>query len=181
MHRFMKGILVNGILFFMVAAIVSCSKEAPINTDLPPATEEGKNTFGCYIDGSPFVAKVRFTIGGTTAVSGTFNEETNYLILQGAQETEPDKLEKVVIRAYVLNGEGTYIMKALSDKADGYQDFSGSKCTYYHDLSNLGTVVITYLNPTKNIIAGTFEMELVNPDCYYKTLKITEGRFDFAY
>ncbi len=90
MHRFMKGILVSGILFFMVAAIVSCNKDAPINTDLPPATEEGKNTFGCYIDGSPFVAKVRFTIGGPMAVSAMFDEETNYLTIQGAQETGPD-------------------------------------------------------------------------------------------
>ena len=178
----MKEIFRIGLLLFIVASVLlGCKKNPPVNSDLPAATEEGKNTFGCYIDGSPFVAKVRFTIGGTAAVSGSFNEETNYLILKGVQETEPDKLEKVVIRAYVLNGEGTYIMKALSDKADGYQDFSGSKCTYYHDLSNLGTIVITYLNPTKNIIAGTFEMELVNPDCYYKTLKITEGRFDFAY
>ena len=86
-----------------------------------------------------------------------------------------------MIRAYALNGQGTYKMYAINDGFRGYQDFSGSKCTYYHDLSNLGTIVITYLNPTKNIIAGTFEMELVNPDCYYKTLKITEGRFDFAY
>jgi hypothetical protein len=177
----MKGILVCGILFFMIAAIVSCNKNPPVNTDLPPATEEGKNTFGCYIDGSPFVAKVRFTIGGPIAVSGIFDEETNYLSIQGAQETGPDNLETVKIRAYALNGEGSYFMKASHDEVEGYVDYSGTKCTYYHDLSNLGTVVITYLNPTKNIIAGTFEMELVNPDCYYKTLKITEGRFDFAY
>ena len=177
----MKGILVSGLLFFMVAAIVSCNKDAPVNSDLPPATEEGKNTFGCYIDGSPFVAKVSFTIGGPIAVSGTFNEETNDLILEATRENSEDHLEIIKIRATLYEGEGSYFMRASHDEVEGYIDYSGTKCTYYHDLTKLGTIVITYLNPTKNIIAGTFEMELVNPDCYYKTLKITEGRFDFAY
>jgi hypothetical protein len=177
----MKGILMSGIFFFMVAAIVSCSKDAPVNKDLPPATEEGKNTFGCYIDGSPFVAKVRFTIGGPMAVSGIFDEETNDLKLQATRENSEDHLESIKIRATLYEGEGSYFMRASHDEVEGYVDYSGNKCTYYHDLTNLGTIVITYLNPTKNIIAGTFEMELVNPDCYYKTLKITEGRFDFGY
>jgi len=61
----------------------------------------------------------------------------------------------------------------------------GGRCDYYFQSLpglNLGKLTITYLNEEKNIISGTFYMNLVNNDCEGDSLlKITDGRFDFHY
>ena len=62
----------------------------------------------------------------------------------------------------------------------------GGKCRYYYreypDF-DMGQLTITYLNEEKNIISGTFYMNLVNENCDNgdTLMKITDGRFDFHY
>jgi len=115
------------------------------------------------------------------ALSGNFDEETNYLQMQGAKESEDGGLEIINVRVFVEDGLGTYSMYAINDEFTGYEKYSSLSCTYYYDQGNLGTVRITYLNTTKNIISGIFKMKLINPDCYVEEMIISEGRFDFAY
>lgn len=48
-------------LFLFCFLLIACKKEDPALTpleQLPPLTFEGKNTFGCLIDGGAWVAKV---------------------------------------------------------------------------------------------------------------------------
>jgi hypothetical protein len=54
----------NKIFFFLLSMLAApplammpaCRKHTETPDPLPPATQEGKNTFGCYIDGKPWVA-----------------------------------------------------------------------------------------------------------------------------
>ncbi len=182
-----SSIIKNFILTLSIALCTlplnSCKKdEICDHPSLPCQTHEGKNTFGCLIDGVPFVAKTSFSIGGAVPVSGSFDESTQYLILEGSREDSSEKIETVKIRCYVLSGVGSYSMWVTSSSAQGYTYFNNPNvCTYYHDLDNKGIINISFLDTEKNIISGTFSVTLINPDCTKETLTITEGRFDFGY
>ena len=68
--------------------------------------------------------------------------------------------------------------------SDGYVNWYGERCDYRYlpDMPDHGKLTITYLNTEENIIAGTFYINLYNPDCETDTvMKITDGRFDFRY
>jgi len=170
------------LLIALTAFCFSCKKNKICDTkDLPCQTHEGKNTFGCYINGEPFVAKTSFSIGGAVPVSGSFDENTKLLILQGSREDASEKIESVNFFVYV-NGTGVHTMWANTANYEGYSYFNSSTCTYYHDMINKGTVNISYLDSESNIISGTFNMTLINPDCTSnQTMEITLGRFDFGY
>ena len=176
----MKSLVVLAAVLILVS---SCKKDKICDTDdLPCQTHEGKNTFGCYINGKTFVANTSFSIGGATAVSGQFDESQNLLQLQGSREDSNDEIESVKFHIYIEQEVGTYTMWANTDSYKGYTYSNNSAvCTYYHDMNNKGSVTITFLDTEKNIIAGTFEMTLINPDCTPSSMVITNGRFDFGY
>jgi hypothetical protein len=182
-NSFIKKISALFAFCLLAFAFESCREDKPCTDNgLPCLTHEGNNTFGCLIDGVPFVAKTSFSIGGAVPVSGSFDESTQYLIIEGSKEDPSEKIETVKIRAYVLSGVGSYSMWVTSSSAQGYTYFNNPNvCTYYHDLDNKGIINISFLDTEKNIISGTFDMTLVNPDCADSTMVITEGRFDFGY
>jgi hypothetical protein len=169
------------ILFFFAGT--ACKKNKMCDEpELPCQTHEGKNTLGCFIDGVPFVADVKFTIGGPVAVSGEFDEGTNLLIVQGTRGNNDGAIDDVRFRVYITNGVGIYPMHIISASYKGYIDYIGANCFYYHNTANPGNVEITFLDTSKNIIAGTFEMTLTNTDCAEsESMVITKGRFDFGY
>lgn len=171
------------VLFLPFCSIIifACCKDKNEPSELPPLTHSGKNTFGCYLDGEPFVAKTSFSIGGAVPVSGNFDESTKYLIFQGTKEHESGRLERVNIFVYVTNGADTYSMWANTSNYVGYTDYSNQNCEYFHDQTNKGIVTITFLDETKNIISGIFEMTLINSNCTDSTMVISDGRFDFGY
>jgi hypothetical protein len=160
----------------------SCKKdEVCDHPSLPCETHEGKNTFGCLIDGAPFVADVKFTVGGPVVVSGSFNEESKLLLIQGNRGNDNGSIDAVSFMSVVSNGVSVYNMTVTSSTFKGYLNFVGSSCEYYHDQNNKGNLEITFIDLEKNIISGTFSMTLINSDCTKSSLVITEGRFDFGY
>lgn len=169
--------------FFLALILSSCKKEDTCDhPSLPCQTHEGKNTFGCLVDGVPFVAKTSFSIGGTVAVSGQFDETVNLLQLTGSREDANEHIESIKFKVYVTQGVSSYAMSVNTSSYQGYTYSNNPDvCIYYHDLNNKGTLGISYLDIEKNIIAGTFSMTLINPDCTKSSLVITEGRFDFGY
>ncbi|NOQ74066.1 MAG: hypothetical protein GQ574_18815 [Crocinitomix sp.] len=173
-------------LLGIVSVMFACNKP-PIEPkpdpveQLPEATQEGKNTFGCYINGEPFVPRVDFTIGGPIAIWAGFNEETRLFSTQGTRETFDDKFEDVRFKLYITDSIGEYNMHSVTDEYRGYVGY-GTICSYYHDTLNYGLVTITHLDEALDIVSGTFEITLVNPDCATNTImEITDGRFDLRY
>jgi hypothetical protein len=186
-------------ILFGAMVLVACKKpDESAEPTLPPLTHTGENTFGCYINfpsagasgeqgGELFVANNGSNMWSIPAVSGSFNETEKVLNIQGSREigkTEEGSTKADDVRFTVkdLNDVGNYVLDIEIDKYLGYMSYYLGRCRYYHDLNNPGTCEITYLDMTKNIIAGRFQMTLINPDCEGDTLlKITDGRFDFKY
>ena len=68
-------------VFFLIfpLLLLGCKKDPPAEpkpTDpvMPPATQIGANTFGCYIDGELFVANEGWTVWDFDPVTGSYDE-----------------------------------------------------------------------------------------------------------
>ena len=179
-------LLILPLLFF------ACKKDPPIDPEptepvMPPLTHQGLNTFGCYIDGELFVANEGWTVWDLPSVSGSYNEVEKQLNMQGSRHIneETDEADNIKISADIPDGLGEYNYLYHEDGSNGYRNWNGGHCSYeYRSVAGLdvGKLYITYLNEEENIIAGTFYINLYNPDCETDTImKITDGRFDFRY
>jgi hypothetical protein len=152
-----------------------CKKDTPQPLDqLPAATQEGKNTFGCLLNGQAWTPK---GYNGTSNYSVSYDPTFN----GGSFDIAVYRLDKnnnqyLYIYSDGINVIGTY---SLTDPLKGASTFiDDNQCTY--DRSNTiyrkGTLTITQLDLNKGIISGTFEFTLAKPGC--DTIRVTNGRFD---
>ena len=184
----MKNILLpKTALILALITTLACCKEDPPPTDppcmdgqLPCATQEGKNTFGCYIDGEPFVAKVSNQIG-LAAVSATYDINTNYIQILGQHEINQNLIERVYFCFFAENSSGTFPMFAIDEELTGYEIISGG-VDYFHDTTNFGQVYVSSINTSVKFVSGTFDMTLKNTSYGSDSLMvISDGRFDIRY
>ena len=164
-----------------------CEKEKPIdstNNDipgLPPATQVGANTFGCLVNGVPWVPQGS---NGTNNLSidydpgfnnGIFNiAARNFLSVNG---------ERIVIG---IRDSLNFIIppkKYHLSNSSLFRAIFMSRCITESWISDVqvfsGSLTINTLNRQLNIIAGTFEFHMTKDFC--DTIKITNGRFDFKF
>ena len=173
-------------IFGLTLAAACCKDKPPTPCDdngLPCATHEGLNTFGCIVNGVNWVAETSFTVGGPIALEGEFDEATGDFWLKGTRRTSNESVYEY-IRFFGVNIDaiGVHEMSVLNEEIMGFYDFNTNyPCqAYYHDTLNKGSLNIAYLNTQEGIIAGTFNVALINTICG-DTLYLSDGRFDFGY
>jgi hypothetical protein len=184
-RNILKSIIVCTGLFFVFA----CKKNPPVQPaeELPALTHEGKNTFGCKVNGTIWIPKANFTVGGAIAIDNSYKEATGGLTLKATKKTSDESTyEYLIFFGVNLFEEGVYEMSVLNEDITGFADLTKSKYScggFKHDTLNKGILNITHLDKEKNIIAGTFSMTLISSDYCVETtyLQITEGRFDLPY
>ncbi|MCB0532734.1 MAG: hypothetical protein H6574_13725 [Lewinellaceae bacterium] len=171
---------------------LSCAKKTPeCPPDLPCKTQSGENTFGCYINGQPWVAEIAPYIFDPTLhkieayydeleygnyynnvfhlIASRYNDSTNGFIsinlipvtAAGTIRHEPQALFD--ISGVILKLQNGVIQDNLSFTLDTLFD--------YH-------MEITHLDTDKNIAAGTFSFTGTSAK---DTIKVTDGRFDVRY
>jgi hypothetical protein len=166
----------NMVLLLALAGCEGCKKDEPKpKTELeklPPITQEGKNTFGCLVNGKAFVplsfdSRAVYQLG-TLQISGTRFEP--YLQL-GIIVNEKN---------YGLLNTTSYHLNGFPDSFIGaYSENSAQSCTYEYQNCFTGKITLSKLDRIRYIISGTFDFVTVAKDC--DTLKITDGRFDIRY
>jgi hypothetical protein len=179
--------------------ILSCRPEPQIESDpdyclegLPCATETGKNTFGCYINGAAWVADIAPNILDPTAhkIQANFDEighgtdNRSYLSISADRTNdttsgyiylniEPvtkigeiiaENVVEVYGSALILKKDKENILGVLSFKLDTLFDYK---------------IEITHLDTVRNIVAGRFSFTGITPS--KDTVKVTQGRFDVVY
>jgi hypothetical protein len=138
---------------------------------LPPITSEGKNTFGCMVDGKLWLPESRLGLTGFHAEADAnflaiyADGESNTGITIGLIDSSGIKVNKEYALTVFLNQyfvESSFIS-------------NGDWCDYrrYHTTSGR----VTLSRKDRKAISGTFEFTVFNPDCG-DTVKITDGRFD---
>ncbi len=168
----MKTILI--FLFAACSIFASCKKDKLQEDSLPPATQTGANTFGCYINGKLYVPKgfeqnkPNFDMIVDPGYFG--NLEINTFSKYGSTTNT------LIINCFGVRTANNYILPT-----DSIYPFNKINNCYYNDPINKfrsGFLKITRYDLANQIISGEFEFKLFDPTISCDTISITKGRFD---
>lgn len=161
--------------------LISCEKEKnPLPTELPPITEEGKNTFGCMIENEIYVPEIRRI---SWSIPGQQSEPIELIFPQ-----YPDYFFRVsTIRLVDKNDElmDAQIEFTVNSSVNKLGNYTFSHTTikykngyYSSDIINNGILSISKYDTINNIISGTFNFSAIDNNTFSETININEGRFD---
>ena len=171
----------------------SCNKEDMNPHGLPSATESGENTFGCLINGEPWIAEI-----GLGVFDPSIHKIVSYYdevgvgvsdIYYFSMSAKYVNIEDSIFDIFSFNflpvyEAGTFDFSTLSVK-----DITLSRgqpgMTTNLKIYELDTLYNNYFNLTKldfenNICSGKFNVRLIDNQ-NLDTLDITQGRFDVKY
>jgi hypothetical protein len=167
-------------LIFMATA---CHKTPPDpEPDLPPETQTGEGTIGCYINGKPWWPKPYLSIGTDPYLEVLYGGvNPGLLFLQGITEGKGSSTLRIFIKPWAKKGDNEIWYNRLSDYAFVNYDTTVFKnpCNGFRiDTLKTKRITITKLDTVGvGIISGTFEFTAFNT-CG-DTLRFTQGRFDY--
>ena len=174
---------------FMQSRCKDEKPEPPLQ--LPPITQEGKNTMGCLVNGEVYAVPIKTLnyemqceyyyrsfepdLYGTFVISsssGKYSDLKKTIVINMSREVFDTGYFALQYRK-----TGGKIRKAL------YSTFDGNKGIYFicPDSNSYGWMHISRLDTIAHIASGTFEFDAVNEDDNTDTIKIREGRFDAEY
>ena len=175
----MKNLL---LVLFTSFMIISCDKDEnpqPINPvdQLPPATQTGKNTFGCLLDGKVFTPG---NVSNPVDCQYQLIEGDYYFGIDGARRFDSNNYIAIglgTIKVQLIEGNTYSLLEQEDGKANGayFKDVS----TTYTSIINTGELKITKLDNVKQIISGTFWFDIL--DSQGIKHEIREGRFDMQF
>jgi hypothetical protein len=185
--KYVQGAFLSFCLSLLLSSCFLFSGKKDPEPELPPATQEGRNTFGCYVNGKAWVPEGRknfyrsnLSLDIDTYSRGGYAGILAYKYIPGSVNQQI----AITVDSLPKYGEATYpfLCKLEGSNIDGgiaaFTD-NISKCEYYcMDEARIvsGFCRITRYDLNRRIIAGTFEFTLAKPGC--DTIRITEGRFD---
>ena len=148
---------------WLVLMASSCRKAPPEpEPDLPLATQEGKGTIGCYINGVPWIPKPYVSIGIPQFLEVVFDESRDDFFGLNAHK---DASFSEHLNMYAVNtslGANTLIRR---NSDSFYNAKSKNNCELsYLDTTKTRVLFITKLDKVKRVISGTFEFTAVNKD-----------------
>jgi hypothetical protein len=170
-------------LFIYITAIVvffavnACQKEK-----LPRSTQEGKNTFGCKVNGKNWVPKGGGPFSGINPTYGGFWYGFNQIYVEAYDK---DETIQIYLRNMFSTGEYSLNFNTIPQPDNLYPDnyalYSKGKGpsanTYITTSEHTGKVFITKRDTVNSIISGSFHFNAVNKRTG-EVIKVTEGRFD---
>ena len=197
----MKTQLFTTLFWGSLLFLVSCSNKSdyqPFVPSLPPITQSGANTFGCYIDGVLLTPR-----DGTGGLYGTpkgmvfsgSGDPPNYTYNEIRTQDytgETGGILRIHITDLHQNGEGTFTIKE-SNCEDGIDaspslnihcriiDKASQTYKWYCSIENAGTLRITRYDLDNRILSGTFSCTMQNRDHPNERIEITQGRFDIKW
>ena len=173
----MKNLL---LLLITTLTLGSCDKDdnKPQNpiSQLPPETQVGANTFGCLINGEPFV------------VSNTSKQTAIYQdggLLIGGQKNINNNLTQVSMFiseaniGEIIGENNSYVLNSNSVPKGEYY-IENQNCFYFTSSNYTGSLMITKIDNINFIISGKFEFKSISENCA-DIINITNGRFDLQY
>jgi hypothetical protein len=188
------------IFSILLQLFVSCNNKDDNYTsgicedNLPAATINGANTFGCCINGNLLIPRDGTgTIGGSDDGAGLFGgypNATDYYELD-IRDFKSERTAKILIHMHQvhINGVGDYIL----NQSNGMSSIDGlnhnylhcrvfnnatNSYQYYRSYENSGVLKITRYDFTSRILSGTFNCKVKNSTNPNDIIEIKNGRFD---
>ncbi len=166
----------NKLFLFICLTLMAaaCKKDDPKPEALPPVTQSGKNTFGCYLNGKIWVPYSPNTFDRN--LTPVFGDTWNILAIRNMKSDGSD-IQSIKFSIMIDWDNPLKTYKFNEDVGAIYKD-DGQGCEYYGDPGDIseGTFTITKLDLEEKVWAGTFEFTLGTEGC--ETIKVTDGRFD---
>jgi hypothetical protein len=183
-------------VFLLIAFLCftsSCGKDDDrINTKIegiPNATQSGAGTFGCLINGEPWMAEIGPEIisGSLRPFDMTYDETdtgifyNNNFIASVSRKFKDSISDSFVIKAWFSEDE--MLINHTDHRLDFFLLFGdGDGINAFYELDTLSpyTFEITKLDTANNICAGVFDFYAISDDDD-EVLHFEEGRFDKKY
>ena len=178
------------ILSSVLISTVSCLKQQNQADAFPAETQEGKNTIGCYIDGTPFIAATTL-FGAVLPVSVTFYKDTiqyphkaGFLSIGGtdarytldvAGHLSLNKVNVFAMGNYPLTNQNLICIERRECDGIAYYNSKTGR-TYF---AESGKFTLTRLDTINKIVSGRFYFTA--KDSLGNRIQITDGRFDAKY
>lgn len=197
--------------FYFIILFLSISFSCTENDDgtdspLPAITSEGKNTFGCKINGETFVPRDNggFSAGYTTVLKAQYayyehayyGLEPGYHLAIGAYNSLTNKDIRIELSAsdaplttgvsypLTMNNEGNISAEYSYSWETPHPDHPG---VYIYHSTNYkttqeqgGEIKFLKIDETNQIISGVFSFDCINPE-NNEVVQIKDGRFDIVY
>lgn len=154
---------------------------------LPPATQTGENTFGCLINGKPWVAEIEPGVISASLRSLDMNyDETGFGDFYDNKWRMDANLiwEDSTNEFFIFKARYLTSITRLTHNANNIEIIFNTDRNnfnwYYLDTILPYQISILELDTLRNICSGTFNFYALSSD-QSDTLHITEGRFDKRY
>ena len=178
-HTIRKSIvnLFTAALVFILFNATGCSDDEPNSQEpidqLPAATQEGKNTFGCLVNDEVWVTDT--SIDATAVFQGGFLQ-----IGANIEERERDHSLSLNIDGNVENNAIYLVNEIIGQNASVAFTNSSDNCDYDYINALGGHISISkFTLEQPYIVSGTFEFTTALNGC--DTIRVTNGRFDLNY
>lgn len=188
----MKTIILT--LIFFITVLMGCNNndDNKFIPTLPPATQTGANTFGCYIDGKLLVPRDGTGYYGgsddgmSSPVSGTPPNWVYKDIHVHDFKSSSNGIMDIHFVNLHENGEGIFeIQESNCERGLAANATLNIRCRinekWYCSIENTGTLTITRYDYENRIFSGTFSCKAVNRDNPDDIVDITQGRFDIKW
>ncbi|MEZ4909489.1 MAG: hypothetical protein R2774_01375 [Saprospiraceae bacterium] len=169
------------LVLIILLSIISCTKTEEIDK-LPPITMEGKNTFGCLVNGKSWIPE---TDGGLFNERLSVRYEGNYLGIQALISSNRNNLRQLIHVDASFSDLGIYKIPPLPFSGEMFTNSKNKpmgtiECTSYKCILEDTEIEILYIDTSKRIISGTFSYKNLTNRCG-DVINITDGRFDVRY
>jgi hypothetical protein len=170
-------------IYLLVSLCVSLSLlTCKQNDPLPEATQTGRNTFGCLIDGKAYVPNGRGGFSGLKPVNGGFTvgySANSTVVYIQVYSTDGRRVQiyvnNYVTGRYLLDSDTQTKPTSLNPKNYGrYISSSGEQ--YVTSSKYTGQITIIKSDTATGIVSGSFDFKGVTSTG--QTVSIIDGRFD---
>ncbi|MBD3748441.1 MAG: hypothetical protein IE931_02995 [Sphingobacteriales bacterium] len=168
---------------------MQCKKDQTGIDSLPPATQEGKETFGCLVNGEAFTPKGS-NLGGP--VLSSYYQYLNSPTAQGYFfNVSADRKESSFSKSISIGANDIIIKQGMKYQLKNYpiKNETYGRFLIVSDLGEInqyatvndykGELFISKFDETNQIVSGTFWFDAVNDKG--EKVEVREGRFDVHY
>ncbi len=184
----MKNIFTSLLFLLVLVSCLQCRKERnKPPTTLPPITQEGKNTFGCKVNGQVWVPY--YKCGGSGNPCGEIYTEIFPL---STQDKLPIRIDMNATQRrdtrtdFQISTKQGISLYTTGNKIDSitisYYNYKNNSFDPYTNnlvISSNNKFEITKLDTVNRIISGVFDLVLYKS--FTDSIHITEGRFDLKF
>ncbi|MDR3341169.1 MAG: hypothetical protein LBT25_13965 [Candidatus Symbiothrix sp.] len=153
------------LLLITLSTCYSCKEE--LFTELPPETQTGEHTFGCYVNGELFVAQRGYAFFGQPYLIAEYLVSANYLKISAYGKSG------------LISFDGFYPETENVVSIDRAKYRNTLKNLFY-EVNNapIGEIYFTKFDTINNIVSGTFSCKTRLNNNVDSIAYLTQGRFD---